>query len=163
SFRTNRVIFKRMNLLASLQTWRRSVDFWSRLSRFTLDPTIVKNYHDESLGRIVDVLSNGRDSPILHEYPNANTPLAYPNAGLRPRAAPASSRDAPRRHGRGSRPPRGGCRPRAVASPPHKGFLIGPRSTRVMRKCASFSHFARPRGKRRISSSRSNLRRLQAP
>jgi len=80
SFRANRVIFKRMNLMASLQTWRRSVDFWSKLSRFTLDTAVVKNYHDESISRIVDILSNGRSSEVLHEDPNGNSALAYARA-----------------------------------------------------------------------------------
>jgi hypothetical protein len=76
SFRTNRVIFKRMNLLASERAWRRSVDFWSRLSRFQLDDNILTGYHTESLERIVDVLANGRASPLPHEDPNGNSALA---------------------------------------------------------------------------------------
>src|SRR5207244_1361508 len=63
SFRTNRVLFKRMNLMASLKSWRRSVDFWSRLSRFPLDPATLAAYHQESLERIRDVLTHGASSP----------------------------------------------------------------------------------------------------
>lgn len=79
-FRTNRVIFKRMNLLTSLRAWQRSVEFWSRLSRFQLDAAIVKSFHDESLARIVDVLAHGRESSVLHEDPNGNSALAYAKA-----------------------------------------------------------------------------------
>lgn len=83
SFRTNRVIFKRVNLLASLRGWRRSVEFWAHLSRFQLDPAVVKAYHDESLGRIIDVLTHGRASAVLHEDPNGNSAFAYARAQRR--------------------------------------------------------------------------------
>lgn len=80
SYRTNRVIFKRVNLLTSLRAWQRSVEFWSRLSRYELDSGIIKGFHEESLGRIVDVLSHGRSSWVLHEDPNGNSALAYAKA-----------------------------------------------------------------------------------
>jgi len=75
SFQTNRLIFRRMNLLASLGTWRRSVEFWSRLSRHQLDAMLLKSYHDESLGRMIDVLNRGPRSAVLHFDPNGNAAL----------------------------------------------------------------------------------------
>jgi len=83
SFRTNQVIFRRMNLMASLQTWRRSVEFWSKLSRHQLDTMVLKSYHDESLSRMVDVLNRGEQSSVLHFDPNGNAALDYAKAQRR--------------------------------------------------------------------------------
>ena len=83
SYRTNRFLFKRMNLLASEDAWRSSVDFWERLSRFSLDLSLVESYHAESLGRIIDLLSKGTASPVMHEDPNGNFALAYAKAQRR--------------------------------------------------------------------------------
>ena len=83
SFRTNRFIFKRMNLLASERSWRRSVDFWARLSRFTLEDELVRHYHAESLERIVDVMTLERNSLVLHEDPNGNALLSQARAQRR--------------------------------------------------------------------------------
>lgn len=83
SFRTNQFIFRRMNLLASERAWRRSVDFWSHLSRFKLDDELVSGYHGESIDRIADVLTHGGASRVLHEDPNGNSALAYARAQRR--------------------------------------------------------------------------------
>lgn len=83
SFKTNRVLFKRVNLLASEQAWRKSVDFWSRLSRFTLDDLVIRDYHHESIMRMADILTHGPSSLILHEDPNGNAALAYAKAQRR--------------------------------------------------------------------------------
>lgn len=83
SFRTNRFIFKRMNLLASEQAWRKSVGFWSRLSRFQLDAELLHMYHAESLSRVVDILTHGTSSTVLHEDPNGNLALGYAKAQRR--------------------------------------------------------------------------------
>ncbi|MCG8404569.1 MAG: zinc dependent phospholipase C family protein [Phycisphaerales bacterium] len=80
SFKTNRVIFKQMNLLASEKAWRRSVEFWARISRYELDDQVLRDYHEESLGRILDVLTNERASGVLHEDPNGNAALGYAKA-----------------------------------------------------------------------------------
>ncbi len=83
SFRTNQVIFKRVNLLSCEQAWRRSVNLWSRLSRFELDPTVMADYHSEALERIVDVITRGEASSVLHEDPNGNAALGYAKAQRR--------------------------------------------------------------------------------
>lgn len=83
SYKANRLLFKRMNLLASENAWRRSVDFWEKLSRFSLERPVVESYHAESLGRIVDLLRNGTNSLVLHEDPNGNFALAYARAQRR--------------------------------------------------------------------------------
>ncbi|HWL94862.1 MAG TPA: zinc dependent phospholipase C family protein [Phycisphaerae bacterium] len=77
SYRTNRLLFKRMNLLAAEAAWRKSVDFWTRLSRHTMDEPVMRDYHEESIGRILDVLSRGAGSSVLHDDPNGNALLAY--------------------------------------------------------------------------------------
>jgi hypothetical protein len=80
SFRANRILFKRMNLLCCERGWRKSVQFWSRLSRFTLNDGVLGAYRTESLGRLVDVLSRGRSSAVLYEDPNGNAALSYAKA-----------------------------------------------------------------------------------
>ena len=83
SFRTNRLIFRQVNRLASERGWRRSVEFWSRLSRYDLDVRILNEYHEESVGRVVDVLRHGLASEVMHEDPNGNASLAYARAQRR--------------------------------------------------------------------------------
>jgi hypothetical protein len=83
SYRANRYLFKRMNLLASERAWRKSVDFWSRLSRFRMEGELLSMYQAESLSRIVDVLRHGSSSHVLHEDPNGNLALAYARAQRR--------------------------------------------------------------------------------
>jgi len=83
SFRTNRFLFKRVNLLASERAWRTSVEFWSRLSRYRVDGELLGMYHAESIDRIVDVLTNGSSSTVLHEDPNGNLALGYARAQRR--------------------------------------------------------------------------------
>jgi hypothetical protein len=80
SFRTNFVIFRRVNLLASERGWRRSVDFWSRLSRFAMDPEVLAAYHEESTDRVIDLLVRGKASTVLHEDPCGNAALGYAKA-----------------------------------------------------------------------------------
>ncbi len=80
SFKANQAVFKRMNLLASERAWRRSVEFWSQLSRHDLSPAVVADYHAESIERNTDVKKLGRRSPVLHEDPNGNAALSYAKA-----------------------------------------------------------------------------------
>ncbi|MCB9854354.1 MAG: zinc dependent phospholipase C family protein [Phycisphaerales bacterium] len=83
SFHTNRAIFRQVNRLASEKAWQRSVRFWARLSRHDLEDTVLQSYHAESMERIIDVLSRGRESAILHVDPNGNALLAYAKAQRR--------------------------------------------------------------------------------
>jgi len=83
SFQTNRAIFRQMNRLASEKAWQRSVRFWARLSRHDLDHNVLASYHKESMERIVDVLSLGENSSVLHIDPNGNALLAYARAQRR--------------------------------------------------------------------------------
>ncbi len=80
SFKANRLIFRQMNLLASERAWRRSVEFWARISRYGLDEQVVRDYHEESVGRMLDVLARGESSSVLNEDPNGNASLGYAKA-----------------------------------------------------------------------------------
>lgn len=83
SFHTNLAIFRQMNRLASEKAWQRSVRFWTRLSRHDLDHEVLSSYHGESMQRILDVLTHGQKSALLHEDPNGNALLAYAKAQRR--------------------------------------------------------------------------------
>jgi hypothetical protein len=83
SFKTNRFLFRQINLIAAEESWRRSVGFWSKLSRHGLDTGILNHYHDESLDRIVDLLNHKDRSRVLHDDPNGNWSLAYAKAQRR--------------------------------------------------------------------------------
>lgn len=80
SFSTNTFLFRRMNLMASEEAWLRSVRFWSRISRHDLDQRLLYEYQEESMQRILDVLSKGDRSKILEIDPNGNALLAYAKA-----------------------------------------------------------------------------------
>lgn len=77
SFRNNQRVFNRLNMVASMNSWRRSVEFWARLSRWSLPDDRLAQYRAESLDRIVDVLTRGRASTVLHDDPNGNAALGY--------------------------------------------------------------------------------------
>lgn len=83
SFQTNRAIFRQVNRLASEKAWQRSVRLWARLSRHDLDHQLLGSYHAECMERIVDVLTRGDRSTLLHEDPNGNALLAYAKAQRR--------------------------------------------------------------------------------
>ncbi|MCK6455215.1 MAG: zinc dependent phospholipase C family protein [Phycisphaerae bacterium] len=76
-FNFNRRIFKRMNLLTCAKSWRRSISFWSGMSRWHLDPLELREYHDESLARAVDIIRHAGESKVTHIDPNGNTALGH--------------------------------------------------------------------------------------
>ncbi len=82
-YKTNRLLFRRVNLLASEDAWRRSVDFWERLSRFQIQEPLLAGYLNESAERVVDVLKLGEASPVVSEDPNGNMALGYARAQRR--------------------------------------------------------------------------------
>ena len=83
SFTTNKVVFERMNLLTCMSAWRKSVEHWTRISRWPLDDDVLGDYRTESLDRIVDVLTHETASAVLHDDPNGNSALAYAKAQRR--------------------------------------------------------------------------------
>lgn len=75
SYPLNRVLFDGMNALAVRQSFRRTIDTWGRLSRFPLQPELLRGYEYESVDRILSVLSEGPRSPVLREDPNGTAAL----------------------------------------------------------------------------------------
>jgi hypothetical protein len=81
SYPMNRVLFDGMNALAVRQSFRRTIDTWSRLSRWPLRPDLLRGYESESVDRILSVLAEGRRSPVLREDPNGTA--AFMNLSVR--------------------------------------------------------------------------------
>ncbi len=75
SYPMNRVLFDSMNALAVRQSFRRTMDTWSRLSRYPLRPDLLHGYESESVDRILSVLSEGHRSAVLREDPNGTAAL----------------------------------------------------------------------------------------
>ncbi|MCK6484217.1 MAG: zinc dependent phospholipase C family protein [Phycisphaerae bacterium] len=80
SFDANHAVFNRLNLLASMRSWRRSIGLWGRVSRWPLSDAVLRDYHAESLARMADVLTRGAQSTVLHDDPNGNSALAHARA-----------------------------------------------------------------------------------
>lgn len=77
SFKTNRRIFRRNNLMTSAASWQRGVRLWARFSRWPLDPAILRYYYDESLERVLSVLAKGKESPVLRYDPVGAASFAH--------------------------------------------------------------------------------------
>lgn len=75
SYGMNRVLFDGMNALAVRQSFRRTIDTWSRISRYPLRPDLLRGYESESVDRILSVLAEGHRSPVLREDPNGTAAL----------------------------------------------------------------------------------------
>lgn len=76
-FAMNWRLFHRMNRFVSRRLLRRAMDGWHRLSRWQLSDQLMREYRAECVGRMIDVLQNGRQSRVCHEDPNGNAALAY--------------------------------------------------------------------------------------
>lgn len=71
SFKTNKRIFKSFYALTFLPGERLSDFIDNRLGMVTApDRDMIEGLRDESLDRILDVLQNGKDSPVLDEDPS---------------------------------------------------------------------------------------------
>jgi hypothetical protein len=66
----NRRLFDQMNALSMRRTFRRTVDVWSRRSRWHLAPGLVDAYRAESLDRMLALLTDGHRSSVVREDPN---------------------------------------------------------------------------------------------
>lgn len=75
SYATNRVLFDQINGLAMRGSVRRTVDVWSRLSRWPLDANLLTAYYEESIERVLSVLQYERRSAVLREDPNGTSAL----------------------------------------------------------------------------------------
>ncbi|HSW47201.1 MAG TPA: zinc dependent phospholipase C family protein [Phycisphaerae bacterium] len=76
-FTMNWGVFYRTNRLVSRGFWRRALWQWAHLSRWHLPGQLMREYRQESLERMVDVLANGREAAVCHEDPSGNAALAY--------------------------------------------------------------------------------------
>ena len=74
-FGWNRRAFTRMNLLASARSWRQSVRWVARRSRYPLNGSLLAGYADESLARAADVLVHLTDSPVMQLDPSGRGAL----------------------------------------------------------------------------------------
>lgn len=71
----NRRLFDRINRLVIRDYWKRCMDVWHRCSRWDLCSLLVEQYRAESVDRIMDVLTNERQSSVLAEDPNGTAAL----------------------------------------------------------------------------------------
>lgn len=76
SFKTNKRIFKGFYALTFLPHERMSDFIDNRLSMVTTAPDreMIENLREEALDRILDILQNGKDSPVLGEDPSCHMP-----------------------------------------------------------------------------------------
>jgi hypothetical protein len=75
SFDMNRALFERINAVIVHEGFRRTMELWSRSSRWELSRDLLEGYHAESVDRILSVLSQGQRSPVLREDPNGTSAL----------------------------------------------------------------------------------------
>ncbi len=71
----NRVLFHRMNVLTVKPVFRKSMDVWSRRSKYYLAPELLGGYHSECVDRIVSILAEGHRSALTREDPNGTSAL----------------------------------------------------------------------------------------
>lgn len=76
-FSINWRLFYRMNRFVARHTLRRAMDGWARMSRWQLPDQLMREYRQECLERIRDVLTRGPQSTVCHLDPNGNAALAY--------------------------------------------------------------------------------------
>ena len=75
SYPLNRLLFDGMNTLAVRREFRRTMNVWNRRSRWYLSPELIRDYQNECLDRIHSILTEGAQSPLLHEDPNGTSAL----------------------------------------------------------------------------------------
>lgn len=69
----NRMLFDRINTVSARRSFRRTIDFWSRHSRWYLSPKLLEGYQGECLDRIMSILTEGRGSALVREDPNGTS------------------------------------------------------------------------------------------
>lgn len=74
-YELNRLVFNRLNALSVHRGFRRTVDVWSRCSRWYLAPELLAGYHSECVDRIRSVLTEGQRSPVVKDDPNGTSAL----------------------------------------------------------------------------------------
>ncbi len=79
----NRMLFDRLIALAIRPGFRRTIGVWNRRSRWHLCPELLDGYRSECLDRIMSILSQGDQSPLLREDPNGTSALMQVRARRR--------------------------------------------------------------------------------
>ena len=74
-FDFNRMLFRGVSALSVRPGFRRTVDAWSRCSRWYLSPKLLEGYRAESIDRIRSILAEGDRSSLLREDPNGTSAL----------------------------------------------------------------------------------------
>jgi len=74
-YELNRLLFAQMNALTMKPSFRRTVDFCGRVSRWPLSQQLLEGYRGESVDRIHDVLTRGLRSSLMREDPNGTSAL----------------------------------------------------------------------------------------
>ncbi len=82
-FAVNWKLFYRMNRFVTRRSLRRAMESWYVVSRWKLSDQLMREYRQECLERMIDVLTHRQDSAVLHEDPNGNAALAYTKAQRR--------------------------------------------------------------------------------
>ena len=76
AFDTNLLLFRRTSQLVSYRSWRRSVGWQGRVSRWQLCPDLLAQYRSECVDRMSAVLCKGKQSALLREDPNGTAALS---------------------------------------------------------------------------------------
>ncbi len=71
----NRLLFDRLNALMVHQRFRLTIQMCGRLSRWELPTDVLGGYRQESMDRILSVLTEGSRSSVLREDPNGTSAL----------------------------------------------------------------------------------------
>ena len=74
-FPMNRLLFERINALASGRMVRQAVGGLSRASRRELPPGLLPRYQEECVDRILSILREGERSPVVREDPSGTSAL----------------------------------------------------------------------------------------
>lgn len=83
SYDMNRFLFQGINALSVNRQFRRTVDVWSRCSRWHLSPALLDGYLGECQERIVSILRDGTRSAVLRDDPNGTSAFMHLRADRR--------------------------------------------------------------------------------
>lgn len=76
-FRVNHRLFARVNKLHSERWWYQTVRMWDRVTRWELSGQLLARYRREAVDGALSVLTEGRDSSLLHVDPSGSLALRY--------------------------------------------------------------------------------------
>lgn len=82
-FSVNWKMFYRMNRFVALRSLRRAMETWYNVSRWSLSDQLMREYRQECLKHMLDVVIHQHEADVLHLDPNGNAALAYTRAQRR--------------------------------------------------------------------------------